>query len=138
MDYLNSAGYFHQEISSNNAVKLYALTNESATIEQRARSYLHSNCSSCHQPGTANRSTMDLRYQTSFENTHTCNLTPQRLNGVGNSKLILPGNADNSTIMLRMKSSDPALTMPPIARLTEDEQATALLSTWINQMSTCP
>ncbi|CAN0602002.1 unnamed protein product, partial [Ectocarpus sp. 12 AP-2014] len=51
-------------------------TDDSATLGQRARSYLHSNCSHCHRPGGTTQSTMDLRFGTTLVDTRTCGISP--------------------------------------------------------------
>jgi mono/diheme cytochrome c family protein len=44
-----------------------------ASLAERARAYLHSNCSACHRPGGPTGSTMDLRYTTALNETGSCN-----------------------------------------------------------------
>ena len=70
----------------------------SAPLGNRARAYLHTNCSQCHRPGGPTPSTMDLRYTTALQRTNTCNATPQSGDlGIGaNARLIAPGSAANS------------------------------------------
>ncbi|KMT66807.1 PQQ-dependent sugar dehydrogenase [Catenovulum maritimum] len=138
VDYLTSAGYFSQPIWSSESDKLFALDDSSVSLEDRAKSYLHSNCSGCHRPGTTNRSTMDLRMSTPLNNMNVCESDPILTNlGDDSAKLIKLGDADSSVLLMRMKSNDQNLTMPPIARLKEDTAATQLISEWINTLQTC-
>ena len=138
IDYLHSANYLADVVSSTSSNTLYNLTDENATLEQKARSYLHTNCSTCHRPGVTNRAHIDLRYTTTLADTNACDVTPE-LNSVGdsNSKIIAPGNADNSILLTRMISTETNIAMPPLAKLKEDQQATALIRQWINSLSSC-
>ncbi len=47
------------------------------TLAERARAYLHTNCSQCHRPGATAPSNMDFRYTTSLIATNACNATPR-------------------------------------------------------------
>ena len=58
--------------SPSNRVQFAEPTNPAASLDERARAYLHSNCSGCHQPGGPTPSNMDLRYTTPFASTGTC------------------------------------------------------------------
>lgn len=138
LDYLTKTDYLSSDVNSADIEPLYSITDENASLEQRARSYLHTNCSTCHRPGVINRANIDLRYTTKFSDTNTCNVAPA-LTGVGNSETrhILPGDPDNSTIILRMESNNSAVRMPPIARLTKDSAASTVIRAWINELNSC-
>ncbi|VUD41390.1 Aldose sugar dehydrogenase YliI [Thalassocella blandensis] len=137
IDYLNEAGYFSAPQSSNNSPQLYALDDNQATLSQRARSYLHVNCSNCHREGGP-ASFMDLRFTTSLAQTNTCDVPPSVNDmGIGDARRIAPGNPDASILLLRMESLDPEFRMPNIASLTVDTDATQLIRNWITSMSNC-
>jgi len=112
-------------------------TGTAGTLAERARAYLHTNCSQCHRPGGGTPVDLDLRYQTSASMgaTNACGATPQQGNlGLSNPKIVDPGNPANSVLYLRMsrRGSDQ---MPPIATNLVDAQGSALLQQWITQMS---
>ena len=46
------------------------------TLAERARAYLHTNCSQCHRPG-GSTAAMDLRYTTALVATNACDAPPQ-------------------------------------------------------------
>src|SRR6185503_17085155 len=74
-----------------------------APLAERARAYLHTNCSFCHRPDGGAPSTMHLRYDTLMSATNTCDVTPTAGNlGVGGAKLITPANPEASVLYLRM------------------------------------
>jgi uncharacterized repeat protein (TIGR03806 family) len=105
---------------------------------QRARAYLHTNCSFCHRPGGGVPSAMDLRYDTLMSATNTCNVTPGNGDlGVVGAKLITPANPAASVLYLRM-SRRGENQMPPIGSNLVDTEGAALLNEWISQMDgTC-
>ena len=45
-------------------------------VADRARAYLHTNCSQCHRPNGGTTVNMDLRFATAIADTQTCNITP--------------------------------------------------------------
>jgi uncharacterized repeat protein (TIGR03806 family) len=109
-----------------------------APLGERARAYLHSNCSQCHRPGGPTPSNMDLRYSSSLVATNACDAPPQSGDlGLGaNARLIAPGNSANSVLALRMNRRDTA-GMPPLASTTVDTEGVSLIAQWIDSLTTC-
>ncbi len=119
------------------ANKLAALDDTTASLSSRARSYLHSNCSGCHRPDGPTNTNLDLRYNTSFANTHTCNQVPNAGNlGITNAVIIAPGEPLRSVLLARMKVRD-SNQMPPIATHVVDEQAVQVVGDWIAGLGGC-
>src|SRR4030095_14024669 len=110
----------------------------SAPLADRARAYLHTNCSQCHRPNGPTPSTMDLRYTTALNATNACNATPQAGDlGIGaNARLIAPGSSANSVIVNRanLRGSNG---MPPLASNQVDAAGVALLTQWIDGLTGC-
>jgi hypothetical protein len=109
-----------------------------SALGDRARAYLHTNCSQCHRPSGPTPSTMDLRYATPLLATQTCDMTPQSGDlGLGvNARLIAPGSPENSLIVNRMNRRDSA-GMPPLGSHTVDTQGVALVTQWIDSLTSC-
>ena len=109
-----------------------------APIDARARAYLHANCSGCHRPeGGAARSSLDLRYATSFADTKACNEVPLLDDlDIPDAKIIAPGSPEKSVLSRRMHATD-AKRMPPLARHTVDPEGTKLIDDWIRQLKGC-
>ena len=110
----------------------------SAPLAQRARAYLHTNCSQCHRPGGVAQSSMDLRYSTLLSNTNACAVSPQLGNLLLGSaaRIIAPGSAAHSVLVARMNRRDSS-SMPPLASGIVDAAGVTLVQQWINSLTTC-
>jgi hypothetical protein len=108
-------------------------------LDQRARSYLHANCSHCHRPRGGGQGTMDLRFFKAFKDTTTCDAAPTQgqVAGATDGKIIVPGNPAKSIMSLRVHSSD-AARMPPVAVSILDPLGSKLLDDWITSLTACP
>jgi uncharacterized repeat protein (TIGR03806 family) len=106
------------------------------TLEQRARAYLHTNCSQCHRPGGGTPATMDLRYTTPLASTNACEVAPQDSLGISNARLIAVGAAARSLIAVRPSRTD-STSMPPFQPRVVDAPGVALLTSWINGLASC-
>ena len=110
----------------------------SAPLGQRARAYLHTNCSQCHRPNGPTAVPMDLRYSTALASTGACDAPPQSGDlGIGAAaRLIAPGSPANSVLLSRMNRRD-ANQMPPLATNVIDTAGVQLISDWIVSLTTC-
>lgn len=110
----------------------------SASLDDRARAYLHTNCAQCHQPGAPSGTDLDLRFDVSLAATNTCDIAPQAGTlGIANARLIAPGDPGRSVLLARTNRRD-ADAMPPIASNAIDTAGVALLTDWINSINACP
>ena len=109
----------------------------SQPLDDRARAYLHTNCSGCHRPGGPTNSGMDLQVQTAFAATNTCNVVPGTSSlGIPNARLIAPGDASRSVVIARMGRRD-ADGMPPLGSTVVDAAGETLLMDWVNSLNGC-
>ncbi|MEZ4443811.1 MAG: PQQ-dependent sugar dehydrogenase [Polyangiaceae bacterium] len=108
----------------------------SASADDRARAYLHTNCGHCHRPGGWVSATvdMDLRFDTPFADTQTCNVTAK--SGELGLRLV-PGDAEASRIYQRMSRRDP-FQMPPFATTLVDDRGVQVVGAFIAGLSDCP
>jgi len=124
------------------AAQLPAMPNPfgtAGTLAERARAWLHANCSNCHRPGGGTPVGMDLRYATPLAATNACEVAPARTLGVANARLIAVGGADpasRSMIVARANRSD-ADSMPPLQPRVVDAAGVALLASWVNSLANC-
>ena len=107
------------------------------TLERRARSYLHANCASCHQPNGGARGDLDLRFTTPLAQTGTCNASPATDTlDLTNAKIVSPGNPRESVLLARMRASE-GKRMPPLASRRIDDEGAALVEEWIRSLRSC-
>jgi len=136
---LNHVDLFNPELSTD-PQNLPALTRplgNKGSLSQRARSYLHANCSHCHRPGGGTPLNLDLRFSTTLPNTNTCNQTPKAGNlGLTNARIIAPGAPTRSVLVSRMNRRD-AFQMPPLGTHSIDDDGVALMIDWIESLPNC-
>lgn len=138
LDTLAHINLFSNTITSTQKSQtLFSLSDNSATIAQRARSYLHSNCSNCHSPNGPTPVNIDLRYSTTLAATQTCNVQPTAGDvGISNASLISPGEPERSVLLARMKVRD-VNQMPPLGSHLVDQEAVDVIADWIGGLASC-
>jgi hypothetical protein len=109
-------------------------------LEARARSYLHSNCSSCHVFAGGGNAQIDLEYMTAYEKRpldamKAIGITPLHSTfGIPDAKLIAAGHPERSVIYERMTRRGPGQ-MPQLATSIVDEKAVAVVREWIESLA---
>jgi hypothetical protein len=121
---------------------------QTATVEQRAASYLHANCSFCHRPPQDVDCTaepcMDFRFGLTLAERNLCNVDPAKNTlGVADAKTLVPGQPAKSLTWVRMTRppDDDAGKhgrMPLIASYVVDQMAVDLIGSWITSITACP
>ena len=110
----------------------------SASVETRARSYLHANCGFCHRPD-GDLPNLDLRYTIGFKETALCGTEPAKGDvGVPTAKNLTPGQPMQSITWLRMAAKMGEGRMPQIGTVRVDEAGLALIGDWIRSIQACP
>lgn len=134
---LTTLGYFSESPSTSLLdVRLQSLDETDASLTERARSYLHSNCAGCHRPG-GSLSNIDLRYGTSLADMNICAIAPQYGDlGIEGAALLAPGNSASSVLLERMLTLDDNR-MPPLSTAVVHTQATETISAWIDSLAGC-
>ena len=94
------------------------LTDKTAPIGQRARAFLHANCSYCHRP----RSTGPHDYRITAPLSALCD-----------GYLLTPGEPENSRISQRLHCGE----MPPIGTTVINQEGIAIIDEWINSLESC-
>jgi hypothetical protein len=129
---LSEIGYLDHAVDASTAPALPQLT-ATAPVEDRARAYLHANCSGCHRPETGIAGgRIDFRFREPRTTLRLC--VPATLRNVQDARIIMPGAPERSAVFLRM--SDRAdLQMPPLGTRVVDQPATALVEEWIRSLA---
>jgi len=135
LQYLLSRGYVDQ--ISSNLRKTVNWRDESMTLNDRARSYLAVNCGHCHsKTGVANSTGLYLDLKESRD-AHLGIFKSPVAAGRGSGGLkysIVPGRAEESILLYRMRSTDPGIMMPESGRALIHKEAIKLIEDWINAM----
>ena len=106
-----------------------------ASLEDRARSYIDVNCSSCHNPTVENIAMFDARYTTPIENQNIIYGDVVYDEGLSDPKVIIPQDVSNSMAHFRMNSTQTGIEMPPIAKDVVDTAGVQLIEDWINSLT---
>lgn len=104
-------------------------------LEDRARAYLHANCSHCHQFGAGGTALIDLRFNTALEKTKLIGERPlQGTFEIAGAQIVAPGDPFRSVLYYRMAKLGPGR-MPHIGSEIVDEFGLRLLHDWIRQIN---
>jgi len=107
----------------------------SAPLELRARSYLHANCGHCHRHSGAGNASLRLNFAHPVANMHAIDRLPEHgpVDRPPQTKLITPGDPDNSLLLRRMELRGPPQ-MPPLGSQLPDTVGIQLIRQWIAEM----
>jgi uncharacterized repeat protein (TIGR03806 family) len=109
--------------------KLVNITNTTAPLQLRVRSYLDANCAMCHRPGAAG-AFFDARFDTPLNLQNLINGPVQNPLGILGAKVIVPGDT-NKSILFRRITITGQNQMPPLAKNVVDTNAVAAIGKWI-------
>lgn len=106
-----------------------------APLEDRVRSYLHVNCSACHNP-QRQFSAFDARFLHPIQYTGIVNGPAYHTgpNKGPESRIVRPGDLDHSMLYLRFSSTNPAHHMPPLGSTVVDDKAAEVIAAWIRSL----
>jgi putative heme-binding domain-containing protein len=105
-----------------------------ANLNERARAYLHVNCSHCHQFGAGGTTDFDLRYTMPLDQTKTVNIRPvQGTFDIPDVKIVAPADPYHSVLYYRMAKLGRGR-MPHIGSEFVDEQGLRLIHDWIRRL----
>ena len=114
-----------------------APTSTPTDLNLQARTYLHVNCASCHQPEGPGDAEIDLRYQTAFADMNLCEVVSERdMLETAQGFLLKPGDPENSVLYQRMNRRDKHQ-MPPLGSNRIDTQGIDIIGAWILSLDDC-
>ena len=133
----NRLGIFTEPLVEENIPNLLAATptnDTSASLQDRALSYLDSNCAYCHNPEGV-RANFDARLTTSLQDSGLINGEIEESLGIVGEAVIVPGSLEQSIAFVRAHSVGTANTMPPLAKNLIDTEGLAVVADWILSLS---
>lgn len=135
LDNLDRLGLLATKLGASAGLPALAAPDGTAPIGDRARAYLHANCSGCHRPNDVDPEGMDLRYTKTLAGTKVCN-TAVYGGFDGATKRVTPGKPAASVIPLFMRSMD-EIRMPLVGTTVVDDKGVALIEAWIAGLTSC-
>jgi putative heme-binding domain-containing protein len=121
-------------LKSEPRVKLTNPYDPKANLNDRARSYLHVNCSHCHQFGAGGTADLELRYHIPLDRTKTLEVRPtQGAFAIPGAHILSPADPYRSVLYYRMAKLGNGR-MPHIGSEIVDELGLRLIHDWIRQL----
>ena len=104
-------------------------------LEQRVRSYLHSNCANCHVEAGGGNAAVNLSFTALKRSMKVIDVPPmQESFGIADARIVAPGRPESSTLWARVNRRGTGQ-MPPLASSVVDHDAVKLLREWIEQLN---
>ncbi len=136
LGHIGLLGANYSESQLTNYLKSYSITNTSASLELRARSYLDANCSQCHRPGGV-QAFFDARFTTPLPSQNIIQGLTQLFITDTNDRVVVPQDLPHSLAYNRL-SRVGQFQMPPLAKNVVDSNAVSLIAAWINSLPPGP
>lgn len=137
LKHLNDLGYFTKPLPAKpeeTHPPLADYHDERQSLDARARSYLHANCSHCHRKWGGGNAEFILLASLPLKETGTIGVRPgQGLFELTDPKVLVPGDPARSMVLHRMKKTGLGR-MPHIASNIIDAEAVELIERWIRAL----
>jgi parallel beta-helix repeat protein len=139
LDHWTSLGLLSGSPGSASAPLFPAWDDPAHSLDDRARSYLDSNCEHCHNPnGRAGSTNLLLGFEQPMSSLKICG--PPTAAGAGAGDLlhiVAPGLPEESILWFRMDNADDsAIRMPPLSKSVVHTEGVDLIHAWITQLGT--
>lgn len=136
LDHMASLGMFAEAVPADRD-PIDDYTDTALTLDERARAYLHANCSHCHRDsGVARQSGLWLEIEeTEPSRLGVCKPPAAAGRGTGGrSVAVWPGSSELSIMTFRMASEEPGVKMPELPNALSHHAGVALITEWIDAM----
>jgi uncharacterized repeat protein (TIGR03806 family) len=138
LDALEAAGYFSNAIPAPTGLPEFSAPgDQSYPLEHRARSFLSTNCVSCHQPGGTALGSWSARPELTLEESGILDSPLSNNGGDPYARTLVPGDPDRSMILKRLHAAASPVALPPMPPLGSTEanlEGIELLTQWINDL----
>lgn len=132
LEQLATLGLFAQEVPRTDSIA--SPDDPTATLESRARSYLALNCSTCHRRQGGGTATFTFDISIPLEQSDYVDALPAQGDfGIGDARVIAPGDPSRSVLMYRKLKSGRGH-MPQFGSNVIDHKGVRLLHDWIASM----
>uniref|UniRef100_UPI00105D1F40 PQQ-dependent sugar dehydrogenase n=1 Tax=Paraglaciecola marina TaxID=2500157 RepID=UPI00105D1F40 len=137
IEWLGESGILFDYLTIDLTSSLSSITDEDASYTDRMKSYVHANCSYCHQPEGTAQAAIDFRYDTALADMGICDADAlYDLDSQPSlTKIVDSTDYLNSILYWRIAATDDEK-MPPIGRDLVDEDFLQLLVDWHNTEGT--
>ena len=132
LEHLTRLGFFSATPQRAKKTKPYASPyDDTASLEDRARAYLHVNCAHCHRRGGGGTASMDVVFKNQLEKTNLLGERPtQGAFGLHGPRVIAAGEPMRSVLLYRMAKSGRGR-MPYFGSAVADSRGVLLMRDWI-------
>lgn len=135
LGYVKTLNSNREPVPADRCVRVALPREANASVEHRARAYLHVNCAHCHQFGAGTGVAIDLRRPNSEAELKMISVKPEKGTfGFKDSQLVDPGESANSILTYRIASSSVGH-MPHIGAREVDFAGVALVADWIDGLA---
>lgn len=127
--------------SAQNTVIDYS--DETQSIDKRARAYFDINCAHCHtEGGHCSYRPMDFAYENTYNNNTNMGVCVDTEDmqdfSPALAKIVTPGNIYKSMLYHRINTTNEAFRMPLHGRTMIHEEGVEMIEQWINSLTPCP
>jgi putative heme-binding domain-containing protein len=127
-------GFFDPPLHQRSAPPLTNPYETSAPMQERARTWLHLNCSHCHREGAGGSVASHFEYELANDQMKVLGQAPsQGTLGLSDAHVITPGQPGRSVLLYRVSTTGQGR-MPLIGSRVPDTRAVLLLTEWIQQL----
>lgn len=136
LGHIGMFGSNYSEVQITNYLQSFSISNTTASLESRVRSYIDANCSQCHRPGGV-QAYFDARYATPLAQQGLIYGPTYTFINDPSDQVLVPGDIAHS-MMHNRASRVGQFQMPPLAKNVVDTNAIQVLADWINSLPPGP
>lgn len=134
LDWLTQIGLLEPSIPDANRPQLVNPYDETASLDQRARAYLHANCAHCHRLHAGGAVLSHMHYDLDLEKTNMIGTRPtQGTFGIHAANVLAPADPERSVLLYRMSKLGSGR-MPHLGSSEVDQAGVRLIREWQRAM----